>query len=111
GELDPLMAFSTLRLQFTQPLDRQTVVYGDGPDATVALLDNNDEVVPAWLVIDGPHLTIDPKEDLTAGQEYRLSFATDAITSVYGETFEVVFPTVSHRMVSFCRWFPSPSNK
>src|SRR5699024_262230 len=33
------------------------------------------------------HLTIDPKEDLTAGQQYRLSFATDAITSVYGETF------------------------
>ncbi|QJX01894.1 hypothetical protein HML84_05655 [Alcanivorax sp. IO_7] len=67
GEQDPMMDFSTIRLQFTQPLDPQSLVYGQGGDSTVRLLDRNDDLVPAWVVVDGPYLTVDPKEDLTRG--------------------------------------------
>ncbi|MBL7250213.1 Ig-like domain-containing protein [Alloalcanivorax marinus] len=87
GEQDPMMDFSTIRLQFTQPLEEKTLVYGQGGDSTVRLLDRNGDLVPAWMVVDGPYLTIDPKEDLTAGQSYRLAFEDGAIESIYGESF------------------------
>lgn len=87
GEQDPMMDFSTIRLQFTQPLDPQSLVYGQGGDTTVRLLDRNGDLVPAWVVVDGPYLTVDPKEDLTPGQSYRLAFEDGAIQSIYGESF------------------------
>ncbi|MBF1802568.1 Ig-like domain-containing protein [Alloalcanivorax profundimaris] len=87
GEQDPMMDFSTIRLQFTQPLDPQSLVYGQGGDSTVRLLDRNDDLVPAWVVVDGPYLTVDPKEDLTPGQSYRLAFEDGAVQSIYGESF------------------------
>ena len=87
GEQDPMMDFSTIRLQFTQPLDQKTLVYGQGGDSTVSLLDSNGDLVPAWMLVNGPYLTIDPKEDLTPGQSYRLAFEDGAIQSIYGETF------------------------
>ncbi|MBM1144417.1 Ig-like domain-containing protein [Alcanivorax sp. ZXX171] len=87
GEQDPMMDFSTIRLQFTQPLDQKTLVYGQGGDSTVSLLDSNGDLVPAWMLVNGPYLTIDPKEDLTPGQSYRLAFEDGAIQSIYGESF------------------------
>ena len=102
GEQDPMMDFSTIRLQFTQPLDPQTLVYGEGNDTTVRLLDRNGDVVPAWVVVDGPYLTVDPKEDLTPGQSYRLAFEDGAVQSIYGESF--AFPN-SNRF----RFSPSSS--
>ena len=87
GEQDPMMDFSTIRLQFTQPLDQKTLVYGQGGDSTVSLLDGNGDLVPAWMLVNGPYLTIDPKEDLTPGQSYRLAFEDGTIQSIYGESF------------------------
>ncbi|MBF5057837.1 hypothetical protein Y5W_03131 [Alcanivorax sp. 521-1] len=102
GEQDPMMDFSTIRLQFTQPLDPQSLIYGQGGDSTVRLLDRNGDLVPAWVVVDGPYLTVDPKEDLTPGQSYRLAFEDGAVQSIYGESF--AFPN-SNRF----RFSPSSS--
>ncbi|MCH8543782.1 MAG: Ig-like domain-containing protein [Alcanivorax sp.] len=77
----PILDFSSFRLQFNQPLDRTTVNYG----SSVAL-EGPDGVVDAHLIVHGPYMTVDPKEDLTPGVEYTLSLQSD-ITSTYGETF------------------------
>ncbi|MFP1682779.1 Ig-like domain-containing protein [Alloalcanivorax sp. C16-1] len=87
GEQDPMMDFSTIRMQFTQPLDQQTVRYGQGGNNTLRLVDGDDNVVPAWVVVDGPYLTVDPKEDLTPGETYRLVFENNGVQSTYGESF------------------------
>ncbi|WP_111656024.1 Ig-like domain-containing protein [Isoalcanivorax indicus] len=77
GNTLPIMDFSSFRLQFNQPLDRTTVSYG----SSVAL-EGPDGVVDAHLIVHGPYMTVDPKEDLTPGVEYTLSLS-NAIQSVY----------------------------
>lgn len=81
GSTLPIMDFSSFRLQFNQPLDRTTVNYG----SSVAL-EGPDGVVDAHLIVHGPYMTVDPKEDLTPGVEYTLSLHSD-ITSTYGDAF------------------------
>ena len=81
GNTLPIMDFSSFRLQFNQPLDRTTVNYG----SSVAL-EGPDGVVDAHLIVHGPYMTVDPKEDLTPGVEYTLSLHSD-ITSTYGDAF------------------------
>ncbi|GAA5139493.1 Ig-like domain-containing protein [Alloalcanivorax gelatiniphagus] len=87
SQQDPMMDFSTIRMQFTQPLDPQTVRYGQGGDNTLRLVDGDDNVVPAWVVVDGPYLTVDPKDDLTPGETYRVLFENNGVQSIYGESF------------------------
>lgn len=77
----PLMDFSTLRLQFTQPLDKGTVKYG----SDVSLKDASGQLVPATLIAQGPYLTIDPKADLNPGEDYHLSL-TAGIKSTLGNS-------------------------
>lgn len=67
----PLVDFSTLRLQFTQPLDPATVVYGE----SVRLLKIgmfSDSLVPAQVLVSANRLTIDPDADLDPTARYRL---------------------------------------
>ena len=66
----PIMDFSDVRLQFSQPIDTSTVSYGDGAEDSVSLLDSNGAVVDALVLSKGPFLTIDPLIDLTAGEDY-----------------------------------------
>ena len=77
GDTLPILDFSSFRLQFNQPVDRTTVSYG----SSVAL-EGPDGVVDAHLIVHGPYMTVDPKEDLTPGVEYTLSLS-NAIQSVY----------------------------
>jgi hypothetical protein len=63
----PLMDFSSLRLQFTQPIDQSTLDYG----STVALRDDSG-LVQASVIASGPYLTIDPVSDLMPGVAYSL---------------------------------------
>ena len=98
GSTEPMMDFSTLRLQFTQPLDRGTVRYGDGTDATIALMDSDNVAVPAHVIVDGPYLTIDPKDNLKAGETYTLKImdgGTGGIQSTYDTalTYNYSHPT------------------
>lgn len=67
----PLVDFSTLRLQFTQPLDAATVVYGE----SVRLLKIgmfSDSLVPAQVLVSANRLSIDPDADLDPTSRYRL---------------------------------------
>jgi hypothetical protein len=65
----PMFETSTLRLLFSEPLDPRTVTIGAGK---FELLDTSGTAVPALIVCDGIHVSIDPKDDLTAGANYTL---------------------------------------
>lgn len=81
----PVMDFSTFRLEFTQPIDSSTTVYGDGPNDTVELVDSQGDLVPATMLVHGPYMTVDPKpEYLKAGEKYSLKL-TGAVASTYGD--------------------------
>lgn len=64
----PVTDMSSLRIQFTEPVDEQSLRYGD----TIALLDSQDEPVDAQLYVSGHRVTIDPESDLDPAQTYSL---------------------------------------
>lgn len=78
----PMMDFSSLRLQFTQPLDQRSLKYGD----TVSLVDASDTVVPARVFASNRLLTVDPVNDLVPGQNYTLKVST-GLKSTLGDSF------------------------
>jgi len=84
GENYPVMDFSSLRVQFSQPLLQNTVKYGNDSGATIQLV-GPEGLVDAHLLVSGSYVTVDPKEDLRPGVEYSLNFGS-AITSIYGES-------------------------
>lgn len=84
GNERPLMDFSSLRLQFNQPLDVASVRYGIGMDDTLALTDSNGALVPAVVRVNSFYVTVDPLADLVAGEEYTFA-AAGGIRSTLGE--------------------------
>lgn len=60
---------TTLRLLFSEPLDPRSVRLAAG---AFELLNSAGSAVPAMIVTDGIHVSIDPKQDLTAGSQYIL---------------------------------------
>lgn len=64
----PFMDFSTLRLQFSQPVDEATLQYG----TNVRLEDDSATLVPARVLISGHLLSIDPRDDLVPDRTYHL---------------------------------------
>ncbi len=75
----PLMDFSTLHVQFSQPLDVSTVDYG----TTVRLEDGSGTLVEASALAGGNRLSVDPAGDLQPGQSYTLVL-DGALTSRFG---------------------------
>ncbi len=75
----PLADFSTLRLQLSQPIDAATAVYG-----TSVRLEQGDTLVPARLLVNSNHLTIDPIADLDPGKTYTLRLGA-ALKSRFGQ--------------------------
>ena len=82
----PILDFSTLRFQFSQPIDVASVRYGD----TLMLKDDQDQLVPAVVLAKGHFLTVDPVEDLQAGSNYTLTLSNQ-LTSRYGAALEPSF--------------------
>ncbi|MCG8394831.1 MAG: Ig-like domain-containing protein [Pseudomonadales bacterium] len=72
GDALPFMDFSTLRLQFNQILDADTLTYGDTDGGASVELEGSDGTVPASLLVKGNAVTIDPVDDLSPGQSYTL---------------------------------------
>lgn len=81
GQQLPILDFSNFRLQFSQPLDRDSVRYGD-----TLTLQGPSGLVDAQILTNGAYLTLAPDEDLTAGVEYTINLSP-SITSIYGEIF------------------------
>ncbi|MFN0250084.1 MAG: Ig-like domain-containing protein [Kofleriaceae bacterium] len=65
----PMFETSTIRLVFSEPLDPRTVVMAA---SAVELVDANNAAVPATLLANGIHVSIDPADDLAAGTSYSL---------------------------------------
>ena len=81
GDALPMLDFSTLRLQFTQPLDRDSLAYGEN----LALRDSEGRLVKAHVVHKGRYLTLDPREDLSPGSQYTLSVGS-GLRSLSGQS-------------------------
>lgn len=79
GEQLEFIDFSSIRLQFTQPLDTSTLRYGDSIS-----LRADGELVPATLLARGRFVTLDPDDDLQPGTSYTLSVSS-AVQSRYGD--------------------------
>lgn len=75
----PFMDFSTIRLQFTQPLEPASLIYG----SSVRLEDGSGTLVPARLLASRHLLSLDPVNLLTPGQTYTLRLTAD-IRSTHG---------------------------
>lgn len=77
----PVTDFATLRLQFSQPLQAATAVYG----GTVSLKDAGGTLVSARLLVSGNHVAVDPVDDLDPAKTYTLSL-TAGIKSSLGQS-------------------------
>jgi len=76
----PFMDFSSIRLQFTRPVNPTTLVYG----TSLRLEDPSGNLVPATVLLTDRRLTVDPTNDLTPGASYTLKL-TNGIQSIYGD--------------------------
>jgi Big-like domain-containing protein len=83
GDIFPIMDFSSLRVQLTQPVMAGSARYGDSVGDTVRITDANDVLVDALLIAQDGFLTIDPTDDLLANGAYTLTI--DGIESEYNE--------------------------
>lgn len=78
----PLLDFSTLRLQFSQPIDPNSARYAAA--GTVKLVDKATGVLePARFLISGNRMVIDPLNDLSPSKTYVLSL-TSGLQSKFG---------------------------
>lgn len=84
GDPFPIMDFSSLRVQLTQPVVADSVRYGMGVGDTVRITDSEGALVDALLIAQDGFLTIDPVNDLEANGAYTLT--VDGIESEYSET-------------------------
>lgn len=76
----PATDMSVFRIQFTEPVEERTLIYGD----TISLLDARGEPVPAQMHVQGHRVTIDPEDDLDPAQTYTINL-TDKIRSTIAE--------------------------
>ncbi|MEO6698238.1 MAG: Ig-like domain-containing protein [Paraperlucidibaca sp.] len=81
-----LLDFSTIRLQFTQPIDIKTLRYGSSAADTVRLTDGSGALVPATVLVSGNQLSIDPVADLDSTQRYTLRLSP-VLKSLKGTAF------------------------
>lgn len=72
GERLPAVDFSTWRLRFSHLLDPASLVYGETVRFT-----RDGELVPALMLVKRDALTLDPREDLEPGAEYRLTLSPE----------------------------------
>ncbi len=91
----PLVDFATLRILFSEPVAIPTLLYGE----SVSLLDAAGVLVPAVMVTDGLHLSIDPEVDLDPGTTHLLRLSS-AVTDTSGQalaSFERSFAPLDSR--------------
>lgn len=81
-----LFDFSTIRLQFTQPINAKSLRYGSASTDTVRLLDASGGLVPATVLLNGNQLSIDPIADLDPSQQYSLRIGSE-LMSLKGQRF------------------------
>ncbi len=88
--LRPMSETSTIRLVFTEPLDPRTVVLGSGAIELVEMATG--EPVPATLLAQGIHVSIDPRADLVANVAYQVKIGS-LVTDLGGQPITPVTMT------------------
>lgn len=81
----PFLTFSTIRLQFSQPIDPKSVNYSAGASGTVRLIAPSGidaGLVPARVLVNGNKLVIDPLQSLLPGVSYSLDVS--GLKSIFG---------------------------
>ncbi len=68
----PFIDFNTIRLTFSEPLAESTIVYGE----SLRLVDGAGALVPAAVLVDRAHVTVDPVADLMPDRTYRLALGS-----------------------------------
>lgn len=91
----PMFESSTIRLVFSQPLDPRSVALAPG---RIELVDASGTAVPARLLSDGIHVSIDPVDDLMANASYMLKIGS-GLTDLAGRPVTPAMVTLT----------PSPS--
>ncbi|HEX8110042.1 MAG TPA: Ig-like domain-containing protein, partial [Kofleriaceae bacterium] len=87
----PMFESSTIRLVFSQPLDPRSVALAPG---RIELVDGSGAAVPARLLSDGIHVSIDPIDDLVAKQSYQVKIGSD-LTDLAGRPVTPVSVTLT----------------
>lgn len=82
----PILDFSSLRFQFSQPIDPASVEYGN----SIVIRDGDDQVVPANILVRNQFLTIDPVDNLQPGVSYSVSLSGQ-LDSLYGASLQEPF--------------------
>ncbi|MEZ4365426.1 MAG: Ig-like domain-containing protein [Kofleriaceae bacterium] len=90
----PLLERSTVRLVFSEPLDPRTVALGPGALELVDVASG--QPVPATLVAQGIHASIDPVEDLVPDASYELRIGP-ALTDLGGTPVVAAVATLTPR--------------
>ena len=86
----PMMDFSTIRVEFSEPLDEKTVQVGTSFEFVEVDGGGGETPVPGSIVVRKQHISFDPQQaELTAGMTYRLRL-TGAITDLNGEALNPV---------------------
>ena len=80
----PFMDFSTVRVEFSEPLDEKSVEYGSSFEF-VAVDGAMETPVEGAMVVRKQHVSFDPDTDLTPGQLYRLRL-NNGIQDLNGES-------------------------
>lgn len=90
GDAYPFVDFSTIQVRFSQPVDRESLIYGALNEQGTVSLVGDGEVVPATLLSQDDVMVVDPESDLTPGTDYTLTVAEsvhgmngDALTETY----------------------------
>ncbi|MBZ2189166.1 Ig-like domain-containing protein [Alcanivorax sp. JB21] len=78
GDSLPIVDFSALRVQLSQPVDVATIRYGHD----ISLRTEGGDLVPATLLAKGHFLTIDPDENLAPGVPHTLTIES-SVRSIY----------------------------
>lgn len=69
----PLLDHTTLRLVFSEPLDERSLRLGAAANVVLRRTDGPATDVAANVLLQGPHLVVDPDERLITGATYQLS--------------------------------------
>ena len=92
----PITDISTLRLQFSEPLNSTSLIYGLSADGgTIALINAAGELVPAKMISRGHRLTIDPIGELSPGEDYQLVLKSGITSTINDSALTPVELTLS----------------
>jgi hypothetical protein len=92
----PITDMSTLRLQFSEPIDNASLIYSLPENGgTVALINAEGELVGASMLAKGHRLTIDPKSDLNPDEDYQLVLSSGISSTISDTSLKPVALTVS----------------